>query len=75
LWLLSHVSAETTDLVEDHLSHFLDILNNLEVEVKGRGASGFIGRIVPDSQVAMLKGFFNRDTGRGVEGKHAIQQV
>ena len=75
LRLLANGSAEANNLVEDHLTHFGNFLNDLEVEVEGRGAVWLVGGVVPDMQVGVLEGLLDRDTRRWIERQHAVQQV
>lgn len=74
-WLLSDEVAEALDFVEDHALHLRDVVDDLEVEVEGLRADGFVGCIVPDVQVLVLQGGFDGDALRWVEGEHLVQQV
>lgn len=42
LRLLADDPTEADNLVEDHLAHFLDVIDDLEVEVEGCWAGGFV---------------------------------
>lgn len=75
LGLLTDCCTEADDLVEDHVAHLRDVVDNLEVEVKGGRAARLVRGIVPDVQVRVLECLLNRDTRGGVEGQHAVQQV
>ena len=75
LRLLAHGSTEAIDLVQDHLAHLRDLLDDFEVEVEGCGAGGLVRGVVPDVQVGVLEGFLDGDAGRGIEGEHAVQEV
>ena len=75
LRLLPDDSAEAHDFVENHLTHLLDVFDDLEVEVEGRGAAGFVGGIVPNVQVRVLQGFLNGDTRSRIKRKHAVEEV
>lgn len=75
LRLLADGSAEANNLVKDHLAHILDIIDDLEVEVECCGACGLVGGVMPDVQVWVLESFLDGDTGGGVKGQHAVQQV
>ena len=48
VWLLPHMSAEALDLLENHLSHFRDIFNDLKSEIECARAVGLIARVMPD---------------------------
>ena len=74
-WLDAHVLPESLHLVQDHLAHLADVLDDLEVEVEGGGAAGFVGGVVPDVQVWVLEGRLDGDPGRGVEGQHVVEQI
>jgi hypothetical protein len=45
---LPYEGAEAEHFVQDHLTHLLDILHHLEMEVEGCGTRGLIGGIVPN---------------------------
>jgi len=59
--LMADMVTEPKDFIQDHLSHLLDIINNLKSEVECLGACWFIGSIVPDVQISMLQGVFHID--------------
>lgn len=67
--------AETAHLVQDHAAHLGHVVDDLEAKVKGSGTGGFVGRVVPDGQVAVLQRFFDADSLRRVEGQHFVQKV
>ncbi len=67
--------AEAEDLVEDHLAHLADVLDDLEVEVEGGGAVGLVAGVVPDVEVRVLEGLLDADAAGRVEGEHAVQEV
>ena len=71
----AHLLTEVVHLGENHLAHFADILDHLEVEVEGRGARRLIGRIMPDVQVWMLESGLDADARRGIERQHLVEQV
>lgn len=73
--LHANLLAEAVDLLQDHLLHLGNVLDDLEVEVEGRGAVWLVRGVVPDVQVAVLEGFLDRDARRGVEGEHAVEKV
>lgn len=73
--LLSDDVAEALHLVEDHLLHLADVVDDLEVEVEGLRADGLVGRVVPDVQVSVLQRGFDGDALRRVEGEHLVKQV
>jgi hypothetical protein len=69
------VLAEAVDLVEDHLAHLADVLDDLEVEVEGGGAAGLVRGVVPDVQVRVLERRLHGDPGRRVECQHVVEEV
>lgn len=71
----AHQIPELTHLVEDHLAHFRHFVDNFKGKVKGGGADGLVGGVVPDAEVAVLEGLFDADTLRGVEGEHLVEKV
>lgn len=75
LRLLADGSAEADDLVENHLAHVGDFVDDLEVEIEGRGAVWLVRGVVPDVQVGVLEGLLDGDTRRRIECQHAVQQV
>ena len=75
LRLLADGSAEADDLVENHLAHVGDFVDDLEVEVEGRGTVWLVRGVVPDVQVGVLESLLDRDTRRRIECQHAVQQV
>lgn len=75
LRLLADGGAEADDLVKDHLAHVGDFVDDLEVEVEGRGAVWLVRGVVPDVQVGVLESLLNRDTRGRIECQHAVQQV
>lgn len=60
--------AEAEDLVEDHLAHVADVVDDLEAEVECGGAVGLVAGVVPDLQVRVLEGLVDADAAGGVEG-------
>lgn len=74
-WLVADMVAEPHDLVQDHLSHLLHVFHHFKGEVESLGAGWFVGRVVPDVKISMFQSILNRDTRRGIECQHAIQQV
>lgn len=75
LRLLADGGAEAHDLVEDHLTHLGDVVDNFKVEVKGRRAGGLVRGIVPDVQVWVFERLLDGDARGWVKGQHAVQQV
>lgn len=73
--LLPDERAEINHLIKDHTPHLVNIIHELELEVKGGGTGGLVGGVVPDLQVGVLEGVFARDSGGGVEGEHAVEEV
>ena len=71
----AHELTKALYLVQNHLLHLANLIDDLEVEVEGGWADGLVGRVVPDVQVAVLEGLLDRDALRGVEGEHFIEQV
>lgn len=67
--------AEAVNLVENHLAHVADIVEDLEIEVEGGGAVRLVARVMPDMQVRVLECLLDADAAGGVEGEHAVQQV
>lgn len=67
LRLLADGSAEADDLIEDHLAHVGDFVDNLEVEVEGCGAVRLVGGVMPDVQVGVLESLLDGDTRRRIE--------
>ena len=67
--------SEADDLVQDHLPHLSHVLDDFEGEVECDGAVGFVRGVVPDVQVAVLKGGFDADAGGRVEGEHLVEEV
>jgi hypothetical protein len=74
-WLDADVLSEPLDLVQDHLAHLADVLDDLEVEVEGGRAAGLVRGVVPDVQIWVLEGGLDGDSRRGVECQHLVQQV
>lgn len=72
---LPDMCPESDNLVQDHFPHLLDVFNDLECEVKGLWASWLVGGVMPDVEIAMLKGLFYRDARGWVESKHTIEEV
>ena len=66
---------EPEDLIENHLAHLSDILNNLEVEVERGRAVGLVASIVPNSKVGVLESVLNADTAGRVESEHAVEEI
>lgn len=75
LGLLPDNGAEADDFVVDHPAHFLDVVDDFEVEVEGCGASGLVGGVVPDVQVGVFEGFLDGNAGGRVEGEHAVEEI
>lgn len=75
LGLLPDGGTEAHDFLVDHTTHLLYVVHHFEVEIEGCGARRLVRCVVPDVQVWVLQGLFNRDTRRGVEGQHAVEQV
>ena len=73
--LLPDMCTEALHLLENHLSHLRDILNDFKSEIKGSWAIWLIRSIMPDVEVTMLESFFNRDTRARIECQHAIKQI
>jgi hypothetical protein len=69
------VVPKSPDFIQDHLPHLLDILDDLKSEVESLWASRFVGSVVPDVQVWMLKCFFDCNSGRGVKCKHTVKKI
>lgn len=67
--------AEFDHLLQDHLPHLRDLLDDFEREVEGSRARGLVRGVVPDSQVAVVERFLDRDARAGVEREHLVQQV
>jgi len=66
---------EPEDLVQDHLAHLTNILDDLEVEIKGGRAVGLVASVVPDGQVGMLERSLDTDTAGRVKGQHPVEQI
>jgi hypothetical protein len=66
---------EPVNLIEDHLSHFTHILDDLEVEIEGCRAVGLVTGVVPNGQVGVLKSLLDADASRRVKSEHAVQKV
>lgn len=75
LVLLPDEVAEAHHFVVDHLAHLLHVIDDLEVEVEGRWAGGFVGGVVPDVQVWVLQRLLDGNTRRRIKGQHAIEQI
>ena len=50
----AHVLSEPVDLLQNHLAHLADVLDDLEVEVECRRAARLVRRVVPDVQVSYV---------------------
>ena len=66
---------EPIDLIEDHLAHLADIINDLKVEVEGGRAVGLVAGIVPDGKVWVLESLLNADAAGRIEGEHAVEKI
>ena len=71
----SDVLSEAVDLVQNHLAHIANVVDNLKVKVEGGGTVGLVRLVVPNLEVRVLESFLNRDAGRGVEREHAVEEV
>ena len=75
LGLLPDDGTEAHNFLVDHTTHLLYVIHHLEVEIEGCGACRLVRCVVPDVQVWVLQGLFNRNTRRGVECQHAVEQI
>ena len=73
--LNANVLSEPLNFRQDHFAHLGYVLDDLEGEVEGRRAGWLVCCVVPDVEISVLEGFFDRDTGRGIECEHAVEQV
>lgn len=53
------VLSESGNLIQDHLSHVTDVLDNLKVKVEGGGAPRLVRGIVPDVKVRVFERFLD----------------
>lgn len=69
------VVTEAPNFVVDGNSQIRDLLELFEPEIEELGAGRFIGRVVPDGKVLVLKSLLGSDALRWYESEHALQQI
>ncbi len=74
-WDGAHLLPEAEHLIQNHLPHLIDLVNNLKVEIEGGRAIRLVTGVVPDGEVGVLQGGLDADATGGVKSQHAIQQV
>lgn len=64
----SYTLSETSDFVQDHLTHLGHLVDNFEAKVERCGACWLIRGVMPDGEISMLEGIFDGDALGWIKG-------